>query len=103
VRAESVGLRVRGSSRERFLTRSSPFFLPSQVGFAHTGTLFFKFYLMSFLCSVTMSSVVQLWLALFPNQIILNVFNGLSNALFFVSVRITEKWSCILLSEASSV
>ena len=76
------------------LQRCSRIFLllSFQVGFHHAGALFFKFYLISFLCSVTMGSVVQLWLALFPNQIILNVFNGLSNALFFVSVGGRGTW-----------
>lgn len=58
-----------------------------QIGFSNNAELFFRFFLMSFLMCLCYASLSQLWLALCPNQIVLNVLNGLFMSLFFMSVE----------------
>ena len=71
------------------------------VGFAHSGTLFFKYYLVLFLQSLVFSFMSHIWLALMPSQISSNIINGLFLSLFFVfggvfikpaSIRTGWKW-----------
>jgi len=54
------------------------------VGFANSGTLFFKYYLVLFLQSLIFSFMSHIWLALMPSQISSNIINGLFLSLFFV-------------------
>ena len=72
------------------------------VGFAHSGTLFFKYYLVLFLQSLVFSFMSHIWLALMPSQISSNIVNGLFLSLFFVfggvfirptNIRTGWKWS----------
>ena len=72
------------------------------VGFVHSGTLFFKYYLVLFLQSLVFSFMSHIWLALMPSQISSNIINGLFLSLFFVfggvfikpaNIRTGWKWS----------
>jgi len=54
------------------------------VGFAHSGTLFFKYYLVLFIQSLVFSFMSHIWLALMPSQISSNIINGLFLSLFFI-------------------
>ena len=54
------------------------------VGFAHSGTLFFKYYLVLFIQALIFSFMSHIWLALMPSQISSNIINGLFLSLFFV-------------------
>ena len=54
------------------------------VGFVHSGTLFFKYYLVLFLQALIFSFMSHIWLALMPSQISSNIINGLFLSLFFV-------------------
>jgi energy-coupling factor transporter ATP-binding protein EcfA2 len=54
------------------------------VGFANSGTLFFKYYLVLFIQALVFSFMSHIWLALMPSQISSNIINGLFLSLFFV-------------------
>ena len=55
-----------------------------QVGMVHSGTLFFKFWLVTYVQALVYSFLSQLWMALCPSQISSNILNGLFMSLFFM-------------------
>ena len=59
-----------------------PFYF--MIGFPNDAALFFKYFVLLFLMFLFYSSLLTLWLAAVPSQVVANIMMGLCNSLFFV-------------------